>query len=69
MKRLAVAFIAAILISIILIVHENGSTISLETFHEVKVFDQIHLVLVKSDKNRATISRDDREEVNIANNN
>lgn len=68
MKRLAVACIAAILISTVLIAQEKDISISLETFDEVKVFDQINLVLVKSDKNWANISGEDSDEVNISNN-
>lgn len=43
-------------------------TMTLQSFDEIKVFDQIHVTLVKSSENKAVISGDDVDEVAIVNN-
>jgi len=42
-------------------------TIDLDTFNELKVYDQLNVTLVKSNKNRAVISGDDIDDVKIDN--
>jgi len=43
------------------------TTIDLEGFEEIKVFDQVNVTLVKSNKNQAVITGDDVDEVKIVN--
>ena len=47
---------------------DNERTVNLEHFEELKVFDQINVNLVKSNKNWASITGDDTDEVKIVNN-
>ncbi|RKN78703.1 head GIN domain-containing protein [Ulvibacterium marinum] len=46
----------------------QNTTIDLANFDELKVYDQLSVKLVKSDKNQAVISGDDQDEVAIVNN-
>ncbi len=38
----------------------------LETFNEIKAFDRIETILIKSDKNKVVVTGDDQDEVNIS---
>lgn len=45
------------------------TTMELNNFNELKVFDRINLTLIKSSENKAIISGDDADEVKISNDN
>lgn len=68
MKRLKLAVFATILMSMPLMAQEKDVTMSLESFDELKVYDQINVTLIKSNKNWAKITGDDIDEVNVSNN-
>lgn len=63
------------IINILLVVILFGATLNaqheikmdLESFDELKVFDQINVTLIKADKNHAHITGDDTQEVSIVN--
>ncbi|QLG44957.1 head GIN domain-containing protein [Costertonia aggregata] len=67
MKKIGMALLATIVMGMPLTAQERDITVNLESFDEVKVFDQINVKLIKSDKNWASITGDDTDEVNIAN--
>lgn len=67
MKNLKIVCMVLLLTAIPSLAQEGNITIELETFQEIKVFDQINVTLVKSDKNQAVISGDDAQEVAIDN--
>ncbi|MFS4446507.1 head GIN domain-containing protein [Maribacter sp. 2307UL18-2] len=68
MKKIRMVILTAILTSMPLVAQEKDITMSLERFDELKAFDQINVKLVKSDKNWASVSGDDTDEVKIVNN-
>ncbi|WP_373516212.1 head GIN domain-containing protein [Pricia sp.] len=69
MKNLKLAFLAVLLTVLPALSQDNDTSIDLESFDEIKVFDQINVTLVKSDKNQAVVSGDDVEKVSIGNDN
>ncbi|MEO9893821.1 head GIN domain-containing protein [Aurantibacter sp.] len=68
MKQIGMALIATILMTTPLMAQEKDITMNLDNFDELKAFDQINVNLVKSDKNWASITGDDNDEVKIVNN-
>ncbi|GAA4232629.1 hypothetical protein GCM10022291_07830 [Postechiella marina] len=68
MKKIEIALIVTLFFSGFINAQNTTTTEQLEPFNELKVFDQINVKLVQSNKNYATISGDDTDEVSIVNN-
>ncbi|QCW99700.1 DUF2807 domain-containing protein [Aggregatimonas sangjinii] len=69
MKNLRILCMALLFSAMPSMAQEGNMTVELETFEEIKVFDQINVTLVKSDENKAVVSGDDAQEVSIDNDN
>ncbi|PKA97262.1 putative autotransporter adhesin-like protein [Flavobacteriaceae bacterium MAR_2009_75] len=67
MKHFRIFFLALLLCSVTAIAQKT--TMELNTFNELKVFDRINLTLIKSSENKAIITGDDADEVKISNDN
>lgn len=67
MKKMKTLFLVFALTSLGAIA--QNTTIDLEKFSELKVFDRVNVTLVKSSENKAIISGDDQDEVKIVNDN
>src|SRR5690606_22615986 len=59
----------AMFLGAMLMVSAQETTKELEKFSKLKVFDQINVTLVKSSSNKAIISGDDQDKVDIVNKN
>ncbi len=67
MKKTRTLFLLFTLYSFVVIAQKT--TIDLEKFSELKVFDRVEVTLVKSSENKAIISGDDQDDVRIVNDN
>lgn len=67
MKKTRTLFLLFTLYSFVVVAQKT--TIDLEKFSELKVFDRVEVTLVKSSENKAIISGDDQGDVRIVNDN
>lgn len=67
MKIFKAVFFVMLLTAFPAMAQDNNTSIDLDAFDEIKVYDQINVTLVKSDKNQAVVSGDDVEKVSIGN--
>lgn len=66
MKKIGIVVIA-ILSTTLIMAQDKEMTVDLGAFTELKVYDRMHVKLVKSDTNKAIISGDDTEDVSLKN--